>query len=67
MKLGLGCLRYTPDTFWRLSLPEFFCAVDGFLESKGVRKEGSIRDAPTQEEMDALFAQLDDEGRMTNG
>jgi uncharacterized phage protein (TIGR02216 family) len=63
MRLGLGALRYPPDVFWRLTLPEFFAAVDGLLESKGV-KRGRVRDAPTREEVDALFAQLDSEGRL---
>jgi uncharacterized phage protein (TIGR02216 family) len=65
MRLGLGALRYSPDVFWRLSLPEFFAAVDGLLESKGVKQAGrGVRGAPSRAEVDALFARLDDEGRL---
>jgi len=66
MKIGLGHLRYSPDVFWRLSLPEFFAATDGYLESKGVRKGGSggAQGAPTRAEADELFAKLDDQGRL---
>lgn len=64
MKIGLGHLRMRPDDFWRMTLPEFFAACDGYLESKGIRRGGSGVDAPTREEVDALFAQVDDEGRL---
>ena len=68
MRIGLGHLRLPPDAFWRMSLPEFFAACDGYLESKGIRKGGTPgADAPTRDEMDALFAQIDDQGRMING
>lgn len=63
MKIGLGHLRMAPDAFWRMTLPEFFCACDGYLESKGVRKGGAAA-APTREEVDALFAKVDDQGRL---
>ena len=62
MKIGLGHLRLSPDTFWRMTLPEFFAACDGYLEAKGVRKGGGDVSAPTKEECDDLFAQLDDQG-----
>lgn len=58
MRIGLGHLRMRPDDFWRMSVPEFFAAVDGYLESKGVRK-GGAHDAPTREEVEAMFASLD--------
>lgn len=62
MKIGLGHLRLPPDAFWRMTLPEFFAACDGYLESKGVKKSGD--GAPTRDEVDALFAQLDEQGRL---
>ena len=62
MKIGLGHLRMRPADFWSMTLPEFFAASDGYFESKGVRKAGA-HDAPTREEVDALFAALDAEGK----
>ncbi len=62
MKIGLGHLRMSPDAFWRMTLPEFFAACDGYMEAKGVRR-GST-DAPTREECNELFAMVDSEGRM---
>lgn len=59
MRIGLGHLRLSPAAFWGMTLTEFFCAVDGYLESKGVRKGGNAWDAPTPEEVEALFAQVD--------
>ena len=61
MKIGLGHLRLAPHIFWRMTLTEFFAAVDGYLESKGVRKGGDAWDAPTPEEVEALFAGLEKE------
>lgn len=63
MRIGLGHLRLAPDAFWRMTLTEFFTAVDGYLESKGVRKGGNAHDAPTPEEVEALFAQVDQMNR----
>lgn len=61
MTIGLGHLRLAPDVFWRMTLPEFFAAVDGYLEAKGVKTQGA--DAPTREETEAIFAMFDGEGR----
>ena len=63
MKLGLGHLRLTPDAFWRMTLTEFFAAVDGYLESKGVRKGGDELEAPTSEEVEALFAEINKQNK----
>jgi uncharacterized phage protein (TIGR02216 family) len=63
MRIGLGHLRMRPDDFWAMSLREFFDACDGYMESRGVRRGGGGA-APTREEVDALFARLDDEGRL---
>lgn len=62
MRIGLGHLRMRPADFWSMTLPEFFAACDGYLESKGVRKGGA--GAPSREEVDALFSKLDDQGRL---
>jgi uncharacterized phage protein (TIGR02216 family) len=62
MRIGLGHLRMSPDDFWRMTLPEFFAACDGYMEARGVRKGGRAA-PPTRVEVDALFAQLDDQGR----
>lgn len=56
MSIGLGHLRMAPATFWASTLPEFFAAMDGYLESKGVARKGSPHGAPTRDEMDELFA-----------
>lgn len=61
MRIGLGHLRMRPDDFWKMSLREFFDACDGYAESRGVRRSGAL-DAPTREEVDELFAQLDENG-----
>ena len=53
MKIGLGHLRMSPDAFWKMTLPEFFAACDGYMEAKGVKRGGA--DAPTREECDELF------------
>lgn len=59
MRLGLGHLRMRPDDFWRMTVPEFFSAVDGYLEAKGVKRDGGI--APlTQAEVEAMFDELKD-------
>jgi uncharacterized phage protein (TIGR02216 family) len=63
MRIGLGHLRMNPDDFWRMTLPEFFAACDGYMESRGVRKGGRVG-PPTRAEVDALFAQIDDQGRL---
>lgn len=62
MKIGLGHLRMSPADFWRLTLPEFFAACDGYLEAKGVKDGGREAGPPSREEVDALFAQLDEQG-----
>ena len=62
MKIGLGHLRYAPGVFWALTLPEFFAATDGYLESKGVKTRSGSSGAPTRAEIDALAAQFDDQG-----
>jgi uncharacterized phage protein (TIGR02216 family) len=62
MKIGLGHLRMSPAVFWRLTLPEWFAAVDGYLESKGVKDGGRQIGPPSREECDALFAQLGEDG-----
>lgn len=54
MKIGLGHLRMSPNDFWRMTLPEFFAACDGYMESKGVKR--GVTAAPTREECDELFA-----------
>jgi uncharacterized phage protein (TIGR02216 family) len=65
MRIGLGHLRLPPDAFWRMTLPEFFAACDGYMEAKGVRKGGRAgSDAPTREELDELFSKVDSQGRM---
>jgi len=65
MRVGLGHLRMAPDAFWRMTYTEFVCATDGLMESRGIRKGGAPgADAPSREEVDALFAQLDDQGRL---
>jgi uncharacterized phage protein (TIGR02216 family) len=67
MRIGLGHLKMSPAAFWRMTLPEFFAACDGYLESKGARKPGAAIGPPTREEVTALFRQLDEEGRLRNG
>lgn len=58
MKIGLGHLRMRPDDFWKMSLPEFFAAIDGYLEAKGAK--GAIEVLPpSQDEVEAMFAALD--------
>lgn len=64
MRIGLGHLRMRPDDFWRMSLREFLDACDGYMEARGVRRTGAGGGAPTRDEVDALFAQLDDQGRL---
>jgi uncharacterized phage protein (TIGR02216 family) len=32
MKLALGKMQMSPDTFWNMSLIEFFSATEGFSE-----------------------------------
>jgi uncharacterized phage protein (TIGR02216 family) len=54
MKIGLGHLRMNPDAFWRMTLPEFFAACDGYMEAQGVKRGETP--APTREECDELFA-----------
>jgi uncharacterized phage protein (TIGR02216 family) len=57
MKIGLGHLRMRPDDFWKMTLPEFFAACDGYMEAKGVKNGGIEVQAPTREEVEALFSQ----------
>jgi len=37
--------------------------VNGYLEAKGVKRGGKVSDAPTRADIDALFAQFDEQGR----
>lgn len=60
MRIGLGHLRFRPDDFWKMTVPEFFAAVDGYLEAKGVRKGGDSQAPLTQAEVEALFDNLKD-------
>jgi uncharacterized phage protein (TIGR02216 family) len=60
MRIGLGHLRMRPDDFWRMTVPEFFAAVDGYLEAKGVRKGGDAQAPLTSAEVETLFEQLKD-------
>ena len=34
MEIGLGILGLSPESFWNMSLIEFFSAVEGFKEFK---------------------------------
>lgn len=63
MSIGLGHLRMPPAVFWSMTLPEFFAAMDGYLEAKGVKRKPLI----TKTESDALFAQFDENGLPLNG
>lgn len=54
MKLALGVLRWTPDTFWRSTFSEFFSAVNGYSEARGGKKPPQ---PPTDDEMQKLIAQ----------
>lgn len=40
MKVGMGGLRFPPDVFWNLSIPELMIAFEGYAESKGVKSGG---------------------------
>lgn len=66
MRIGLGHLRMRPDDFWRMSLPEFFAAIDGYMESKGVKKGGDGILPLTRQEVEKLFADLEQK-EMSNG
>jgi len=61
MKIGLGHLRMRPDDFWRMSLPEFFAAIDGYLEAKGANKETGIA-PPSADEVEEMFATINAKG-----
>lgn len=62
MKIGLGHLRMRPDDFWKMSLPEFFAAIDGYLEAKGVGKDATVS-PPTSEEVEEMFAAINAKGQ----
>jgi hypothetical protein len=62
MKIGLGHLRMRPDDFWKMSLPEFFAAIDGYMEAKGVGKDTALS-PPTSEEVEAMFAAINAKGQ----
>jgi hypothetical protein len=57
MKIGLGHLRMRPDDFWKMSLPEFFAAIDGYLEAKGAKKDAGVS-PPNADEVEEMFAAL---------
>jgi len=63
MRIGLGHLGYSSEEFWNLSLSEFFCAIDGYLESKGVSKDQQVRPM-TRDEMKKMFDRLKAEGKI---
>jgi hypothetical protein len=63
MKIGLGHLRMRPDDFWKMSLPEFFSAIDGYLEAKGVSKEAGISPL-TSKEVEEMFAAINANGEV---
>lgn len=35
MRIGLGQLRFPPDVFWRMTLPELITGSDGFAITQG--------------------------------
>lgn len=61
MKIGLGGLRYTPEVFWGLSLPEWTAAVEGYAESKGAKTSGPNGPPLQSDELSALMERYPDE------
>lgn len=61
MKFGLGFLRLPPREFWSMTLPEFMMALEGFAESRGAK---SAVTPLTKDEVDELFAGLDENGAL---
>jgi uncharacterized phage protein (TIGR02216 family) len=62
MKIGLGHLRLRPDDFWRMTLPEFLAAAEGYCESKGGGGATANVRPPTRAEIADLSAHFDDQG-----
>ena len=61
MKVGLGHLGLSPAEFWSMTLVEFFAAIDGYMERKGVdRGKGGAKakSRPTRAEALALVESL---------
>lgn len=50
MKLAFGKMAMTPDTFWSMSLKEWECAYQGFVEfhSSSADTSGEKRQKPIQ-------------------
>jgi len=48
--------------FWRLTLPEWLAACDGYLERKGAK--GAASSKMTKADLEAALEGVDDEGRL---
>ena len=42
MKVAFGHLRYTPDTFWSMSMREWRLAWAGYASKMGIPEKGEI-------------------------
>jgi uncharacterized phage protein (TIGR02216 family) len=62
MKIGLGHLGLRPADFWRMTLPEFMAAAEGYCESKGGGGASVTINPPTRAEIDEVSALFDDQG-----
>lgn len=51
MKTALGKMGMTPQVFWDMSFPEFYAAVDGFVEFHSSGKPPPLR----KNELDELM------------
>ena len=38
MELGLGVLNWPPEVFWRATLPELLCGLDGWMLARGLNR-----------------------------
>lgn len=61
MEVGLGHLGYTPDVFWSLSVIEFRCAHDGWVEKTTGKHPRGGPGRMTRERLDDLMAQFPDD------
>lgn len=62
MEIAFGHLRYTPATFWAMSLVEFNAAVTGYGEKVGGGSSTSD-DCMTRSELEALMEAYPDGDR----
>ena len=59
MELGLGVMGLPARDFWAMTMPEFFAALDGWKEMRGL-DDGGGQTAPVRAELAEMMRRFPD-------